>query len=78
MLLSGTAELEVGTRERGEGAMDGVGLVLVAAAERPPESVIVHQGRGEGLVGDGRGRRRRRLCSRSKYMRALVVFARCR
>ena len=36
MLLSGTAELEVGTRERGEGAMDGVGLVLVAAVSKGP------------------------------------------
>ena len=38
MLLSGAAELEVGKREWGEGAMDGVGLVLVAEAERPPAS----------------------------------------
>ena len=40
--------VEVGTREWGEGAMDGVGLVLVAAAEAAGASQ--GRGRGEGLL----------------------------
>ena len=50
MLLSGAAEFEVGTREWGEGAMDGVGLVLVAAAEAERPVASQGRGRGEGLL----------------------------